>query len=172
MVSITSPLMTSMVLKTSESELPSLKNSPKESHGMPFSPNAQTTRMLIMCSECLRPRVLYSKHKLTFCEEEAVQRSIQNLLFSCGSNFKGITSGNASYVYKFNLFEHVFVRENITCDDCIEIPYYSSERFEDICIYCGCKVSKLVEGHYPLCPVCKQQGKSPVLKRKRKLKTN
>ena len=76
--------------ETSESELPSLKNSLKESHGMPFSPNAQTARMLIMCSECLRPRVLYSKHKLTFCEEEAVQRSIQNLLFSCGSNLKGL----------------------------------------------------------------------------------
>ena len=77
-----------------------------------------------------------------------MQRSIQNLLFSCGSNLKGLQVEMLP-TYKssiVNLFEHVFVRENITCDDCIEIPYYSSERFEDICIYCGCKVSKLVEG--------------------------
>ena len=99
--------------ETSESKLLSLKNSLKES---PFSPNARTARMLIMCSECLRPRVLYSKHKLTFCEEEAVQRSIQNLLFSCGSNLKGLQvemlpTYTSSIV---NLFEHVFVRENIT----------------------------------------------------------
>ena len=129
--------------------------------------------MLIMCSECLKPRVLYSKHKLTFDEEEAVQRSIQNLLFSCGSNLKELQV-EMHPTYKnsmINLFERVFVRENITCDDYIEIPYYSSEKFEDICICCACKVSDLVEGQYPLCLECKQQGKSPILKRKRKLKT-
>jgi len=51
-----------------------------------------------------------------------------------------------------DLVDHVFVGENITCGDCIEIPYYSSDKFEDVCIYCACQVtsSDFVVGEYPL----------------------
>ena len=74
-------LMSSMV------RLPSLKDGRgKQSHGMPFSPSGQTASNvgeLILCSECLRPRVTYSKHKLNHYEIEVLLRSIEPLLFLC-----------------------------------------------------------------------------------------
>ena len=157
--------------ETSEKHLPSLKAKAKESHGMPFSPSAQTARLLVLCTECLKPRVLYSKQKLIFNEEEAVQRSIESILYSCGSTLKGLQVQRlpTDQISFEDLFDRVFVRENISCDDCIEIPYYSSYKFEDICIYCACQVQSvdLVNGQYPHCKDCKEL-KPPVLKRKRK----
>lgn len=51
---------------TTEQHRPTLKNkSASSSHGIPFSPNAQTARELILCSECLKPRVIYSQRKLS-----------------------------------------------------------------------------------------------------------
>jgi hypothetical protein len=47
-------------------------------------------------------------------------------------------------------------RENLTCEASIEIPYHSSQMF-------------IMEGKYPLCDYCKQQGHSPLFKWKRKL---
>ncbi len=68
------------------------------------------------------------------------------------------------------LFDRVFVRENLTCDKPIEVPYYSSERFELICTSCGC-TSGAQEGQYPLCGYCKGKGNQPIMKRKHKIFT-
>jgi hypothetical protein len=38
-----------------------------------------------------------------------------------------------------------------------------------VCAHCGCPWTGIMEGKYPLCDYCKQQGHSPLLKRKRKL---
>ena len=57
---------------------------------MPFSPSAQTARLLVLCTECLKPRVLYSKLKLVISEEQAVERSLEGILYCCGSTLKGL----------------------------------------------------------------------------------
>ena len=75
---------------TTENDCPSLKTSGKKSHGIPFSPSAQTARLLVMCSECLKPRVIYSKQKLTIWEEHALERTLDNILFTCGSSLTGL----------------------------------------------------------------------------------
>ena len=49
------------------------------------------------------------------------------------------------------LFERVFVRANLTCDETVEIPYYSSEKFVNICSNCACSEVSEVQGQYPLC---------------------
>ena len=117
-----------------------LKTSGKKCHGIPFSPSAQTARLLVMCSECLKPRVIYSKQKLTIWEEHALERTLDNILFTCGSSLTGleIEKLRSDPPSVQTVLGRVFVRENLSCDDCIEIPYYSSEKFQDnICIHCA-----------------------------------
>ena len=55
-----------------------------------------------------------------------------------------------------------------TCNDPIEVAYYSSERFQLICTHCACVCELVVEGQYPICDFCRQQGLMPIFKRKRK----
>ena len=55
-------------LKT-EKHRPTLLKEIKKAHGIPFSPNAQTARDILLCVECLKPRVVYSKYLLTTAEE-------------------------------------------------------------------------------------------------------
>jgi hypothetical protein len=58
---------------TTEKDCPSLKSSSKKSHVIPFSPSAQTARILRLCSECLKPHVVYSRQKLKIHEEYALE---------------------------------------------------------------------------------------------------
>ena len=46
------------------------------------------------------------------------------------------------------LFDRVFVRQNLSCDDPVETPYYSSERFQIVSTYCACKCDS-TEGKTP-----------------------
>ena len=41
-------------------------------------------------------------------------------------------------------FDRVFVRQNLTCDMPIEVPYYSSKRFALICTSCGCTSDAII----------------------------
>ena len=65
--------------------------------------------------------------------------------------------------------EHVFVRENLSCDEMVEIPYYSCEKFEDIFTHCACEPTDRIDGGYSICQYCQRSEKMPALKRKRKL---
>ncbi len=109
---------------TTEQHRPTLKNknASSSSHGIPFSPNAQTARELILCSECLKPRVIYSQRKLSIFDESVLSRTIEGLFYSCGSVLQGleveVRSGEDPSV--LTLFDRVFVRENLTCDKPIE----------------------------------------------------
>ena len=95
------------------------------------------------------------------------------MLFTCGSSLKGLEVENRSKEGSdmLSLFERVYVRENLTCDDSVEIPYYSSEKFILVCTNCACTTGQTEsrEGQYPLCDMCREQGKQPILKRKRKM---
>ena len=110
---------------TTEQHRPTLQNkSTGLSHGIPFSPNAQTARELIFCSECLKPRVIYSQRKLTVLEEGVLLRTIEGLFYSCDSVLKGleveVRPGEDPSVR--TLFDRVFVRENLSYDKPIEVP--------------------------------------------------
>ena len=53
------------------------------------------------------------------------------MLYTCGSSLKGLEmevrlNENEDVL---SLFERVYVRENFSCEDPVEIPYYSSEKF-------------------------------------------
>ena len=61
-----------------------------EEHGIPFNPNAQTAHAIILCSECLRPRVIYAQYKLIHAEEVALYWTMEGLFYTCGSTLKGV----------------------------------------------------------------------------------
>lgn len=156
---------------TSERHRPSLKHGSKQSHGMPFNPSGQTAANVaevILCSECLRPRVMYAQRK--HHDVRVLLRSIDHVLYVCGSKLCDVElvlmpSDPSSTT---DVLQRVFVRENLCCPDDMEVPFYSSECFAPVCSHCACKCDVCVEGQYPLCPDCANKGVSPMLKRKRK----
>lgn len=50
-------------------------------HGIPFSPNNQTASNVsqyVICAECLRPRVLHSKQKLSISGRIILERTLED----------------------------------------------------------------------------------------------
>ena len=63
---------------TYENHMPSLKTSKNMKHNIPFNPlqqHALYTRLVIKCSECDKPRVIYAQKTITF-----KNRKILNML--------------------------------------------------------------------------------------------
>ena len=61
---------------TTEKHLPSLKRSGKSAHSIPFSPNAQTAREILICSDWLKPHVIYvtrSRKRGHFAQEFKIE---------------------------------------------------------------------------------------------------
>ena len=76
--------------------------------------------------------MLHSKTKLKLSDINVLKRSLSGLQYICGSVF-------SSYQLDDAIFEKVFVRENLSCVTDIELTYYSTNIFPDVCIYCGTK---------------------------------
>ena len=73
---------------TTEKYCPSLVEKSHKSHGMPFQPNAQFARCVcvtLQCSECLKPRLLYSQRKLKLQEVQYLKDKFVDMIYSCGS---------------------------------------------------------------------------------------
>ena len=151
---------------TTEQDRPSLQNVCKQTHGLPFSPSAQTCRNIakvVLYSECLRPRVLYSQKKVSYGERTVVRRTLEQMLYSCGSKLDiepVILGGDPSSAA--TVFTRVMVRLNLTCSNPVEVPYYSSECFEDICVHCACQTQCTIDGQFPIRNECIHDGKPPV----------
>ena len=121
--------------------------------------------MVIKCTECKTPRLMYAQKKLKNNECNAVKRALSGLEYVCGSSFKeflGDTNNRDT-----TTFALVFARENLSCTSNVELPYYSCDNLKPVCIYCGCNknVTKTIE-FYPKCSRCK--GEKDIAKRKRK----
>lgn len=66
---------------TSEKDRLSLRSDgEKRGHGIPFSLNAQTVRRSVLCSECLKPRIIYAQHKLTHQDQTVLDRLIHTCI--------------------------------------------------------------------------------------------
>ncbi len=121
----------------------------KKRKTLPFSASVQHVKnvdIMVQCEECLMWQLLYSKHKLSKSERSALQVALDDLSYSCGAQLQDLElSGNLSEVY---------VRD-MHCYDPIEKLYYSTGKYEDICIHCAAE-EKLTtkEGSYPQCEAC------------------
>ena len=155
-----------------EKYLPStLEDVEKSSHNIPFSPSAQTAKnvgFVIVCCECDKPRLLHSRNKIKKENINAVKRMMGKLTYVCGAAISEYVGTGADRDERF--LNSVYARENISCASKIELPYYSVEYLQKICIYCGVggtsrTLSNSVE-HYPKCINC--NDKPDVVRHKRK----
>ena len=87
----------------------------------------------------------------------------------CGSVLQELKSvANAKTPRVNALMDKVFVRNNLTCQSTVEVPYFSSGCFRDICYYCaGSDKLERNEGAYPFCGKC--SNKEAPTKRKHNL---
>lgn len=125
---------------TTEKDRPLSKKEGKKDNGIPFNPSAQTARSLILCCECLRPRVVYFQRRLSYLETSAISWTIEGFLYTCGTTLHGVEvqSRRDDPPTMSTLFQRVFVCENLTCEDPVEVPYYSCEAFPMIGVHCAC----------------------------------
>ena len=98
-------------------------------------------------------QVLHSKHKISLGDNKVLKRTLEEILYFCGSSLQGVSPlihpGDDTTCK--SLFERIFVRENLDCQTPVEVPYFSSEVFEDVCVHCACNSTQThSNGTYPI----------------------
>ena len=127
-------------------------------------------RGTIVCSECYKPRCIYSKARLSKSESVKLLQVQDSRLYTCGSSL---------FVSGSSLADSVVVKEALTCNSPMESQYYSAVlvKFELVCYYCGLGgEGSLVEDEEivalkksyafvaPICFLCRSDGKTPFCK--------
>jgi hypothetical protein len=150
--------------ETSEKFRPTMKDSSNAGGtGMPFRPSSQFAKnveMVVLCSQCEKPRVLYSKNVVRGAARTQLTQSLCDLEYSCEACFEDVECDDN------HILKRVFVRKNLKCHDNIEYSYYTAG-FKSVCFYCGVVQDDDTENHYPLCDDCKINGKEHMPRRKR-----
>ena len=121
---------------------------------------AQNARYTVECCECRKPRVIYSKNKLTERQILKLAVSISEADYCCGDH---ISVQN----------DNVHVRPGITCREPVKLSYYSSSLGRnDLCCHCGstdAEVSQELKTKYktvlPICNECKISGFEAICQR-------
>jgi len=117
---------------------------------------AQNAHALIDCIDCRKPRVIYSKTKLTDRQKMQLALLMSQYDYTCGSPATPPTH---------TLHGKVLTRLTLTCESTIEIPYYSAEiGRKDVCCYCASEgatvddnLKKQFKTVLPLCASCVQK---------------
>ena len=152
-------------ISTSEKHRPSLLIGRKTAiQSLGYAPSQQHARnvgVLVQCDDCAKWRLLYSKTKLNYSEISELQGLLDDISYSCGASLSELELSNR--------MKKVAVRDH-RCTDPIEKLYYSCD-FEPICYWCASDMPNDQAHdptHYPICCVCREQGRVSVLKNKRK----
>ena len=152
---------------TSEVHLPSLKTKSRK-HNVPFNPlqqHALNTRLLLECCECNKPRLLFSKKKLSNTETLNFKKALNGLMYTCGAAIIEFKDQINSRYHK--ILETVFVKENHTCLVPVESIYYSCKVYQDCCVWCGIKRRlDTAPTSFPICSGCKVSGKKTITKKR------
>ncbi|XP_048764718.1 uncharacterized protein LOC130046902 [Ostrea edulis] len=117
---------------------------------------AQNVRSTIKCTECDKPRCIYSKLKLNPRDLRALKHTTDKYDYTCGAILA--PEGDV-------LHGKVFTRLQLACTSHIEFAYYSSDvGRKDMCAYCVateiqkdkdlCKNFKVV---LPVCDLCRSK---------------
>ena len=113
----------------------------------------------IFCTNCSRPRVVYGDKKTFKNHNNIITSQIETLLFICGMSV--FPSGHS-------LESSVVSRKMVNCESPIEIQYYSSKIFPDVCYWCGKAnefatvpedLKKNYRKIYPMCITCQNDRK-------------
>lgn len=90
---------------------------------------AQNARGVILCVECSKPRLYYSKRRLSGRQEQLLAIAMSEFDYTCGGPIADPSVA---------LLKTVFVRQNQTCSFPVETPFYGSQFAKlDICTFCA-----------------------------------
>lgn len=142
---------------TTDKHRPSLKSkadhdaSILQKQGCPNSLlTAQRVHDVIICSECSKPRCIFSNNKLSAQEQCLLDQVKENNDYSCGSPL---------VPPEHDLHGKVFVRILQRCSDHIELAYYSCKQaYDGVCCYCtssdASKPHKFLQEFHTVLPIC------------------
>ena len=103
--------------------------------------------------------------------KKGLKRIVSKLSYMCGSVLSEYLGSGNNRDERY--LKSVYVRENISCDSKIELPYFSVDFFPKICIHCEVIGTTRTLGnsvdYYPKCNECKE--KPDIHRRKRKALT-
>ena len=81
-------------------------------------------RTTVTCIACDKPRCVYSKYALTPRDTAWVKCVAEEIFYVCGSPLS--TDPQAPWV----------ARQSLTCESPVEITFYGSKKFSNICCFC------------------------------------
>ena len=109
-------------------------------------------RMIVICCQCNKPRVVYSPLRLQPEVERYVHDLADFIQYSCGSPLYYELPESWSLEMTQN------ARQNMTCSTAVEFSYYSCRKFPDVCAHCGdndcCIVEELKNAFKTVLPIC------------------
>ena len=114
---------------TTEEHCPSKKLGNKNSHGVPFNPSKQhalNTNLIIECTKCNKPRIVYAKKKISTGRVRVFKRVTYDLLLVYRSSVEELV-GPKNFIEFHN-------RQNLKCIDEVEVLYHSA----GFTSYCSC----------------------------------
>ena len=78
--------------------------------------------MTLNCSECSKPRDLYTAHKLRLLNQQSLEKTLDNIIYTCGMDIQECIPVELADEAKQNhVLSNVFVRQNLSCSSRIEI---------------------------------------------------
>ena len=127
--------------------------------------HATRARLLVVCTECGKPRVIYSLARLTNEQKALAQSLIDDLSsYVCGAT--------PLFPEGHELGDKLFVRRALTCGMPVEKQHYTSKQFRDCCSWCGTTDPLELEDlnrlnlngakGYSICKQCHADGKPVV----------
>ena len=104
----------------------------------------------VVCSECSKPRCIFSTNKLSAQEKCLLDHVKENYEYRCGSTLMPP---------EHSLHGKVFLRIMQRCSNHIEIAYYScKQEYDGVCCYCASsdasRPQEFLERFHTVLPIC------------------
>ena len=124
--------------------------------------SAQTARATVLCTECQKPRLIFSNKKLTLQQELRLAKTLSHYNFTCGSHL--LPPDSPQYMLLLS------TKGNINCAHPIEVAFYGADMGrKDLCCLCASPegvTDPLLKEHFktvlPIRDACRSEGKSTV----------
>ena len=121
----------------------------------------QNTRAYVTCSECRKPRVIYSKKSLGERQQNSLTMALCSYDYTCGA---AVLPGSCRFK------NDIMVRPSLRCNSPIETQYYSLKHHEaDLCVHCACSEAfkpddslRKFKKVAPICFKCLENGLEPI----------
>ena len=159
---VTTKLFTMFMAKKLQKSSCHKKKPATKGHDIPFQPHKQhaiNIGLTIVCVYCKKPRVIYSKNKISKNLITKFKRKTSELRFVRGTIVEELVGPD--------IFTDLYVKGNLRCDAPVETIYFSAG-YVQCCSHCG-STPRLSTGQneYPMCQFCrKNKNNKPLFHRK------